>query len=200
MRSILSALALLCLGSATLWAATDGLRAFTSEQARRLAVEEGPRPVPTAVLEDQNGVAFNLADYRGRKLLVDFIYTRCRTICTALGTSFERLSNEIAARGPDGPVLLSISFDSGFDTITRLKAYAELYHADGKVWRIARVPSREALAAMLTTFEVVVIPDALGGFQHNAAIHLIDERGRLARILAYDEADLAIPVAPSDAR
>lgn len=200
MRSLLSALAVLCFGSATLWAATDGLRAFTSEQARRLAVEESPRPVPTAVLEDQDGVAFSLAEYRGRRLLVDFIYTRCRTICTALGASFARLSNDLAAHGPDGPVLLSISFDPDVDTVAQLRAYADLYHADGKIWRIARVPSKEALAAMLTTFEVVVIPDALGGFQHNAAIHLVDDSGRLARIFGYEEAGLAGDITASIAR
>jgi len=29
---------------------------------------------------------------------------------------------------------------------------------------------------------VVVIPDRRGGFEHNAALHLVDREGRLARI------------------
>src|SRR5215831_10490981 len=149
MRSVLSVLGVLCLGSAALWAGTDGLRAFTSEQARRLAVEQKPRPIPMARLQDQDGVAFNLEQYRGRKLLIDFIYTRCSTICSALGASFERLSSQIEARGPDGPVLLSISFDPDTDTVARLRAYADWHHADGKIWRIARIADRKALAAML---------------------------------------------------
>ncbi len=200
MRSILSALVVLCLGSAALWAGTDGLQAFTSEQARRLAVQNAPRSLPVVMLQDQNGVAFNLAEYRGSRLLIDFVYTRCRTICGVLGASFQRLSGQLAERGPNGPVLLSISFDPDTDTVPRLKAYADLYHADGKVWRIARVPDKEVLAAMLRTFEVVVIPDALGEFQHNAAIHLVDEHGRLIRIFGYDEAELAANAAASSER
>jgi protein SCO1/2 len=88
-------------------------------------------------------------------------------------------------------VLLSVSFDPDADTLARLRAYADLYHADGKVWRIARVADKDALAAMLRTFEVVVISDALGEFQHNAAIHLVDEHGQLTRIFGYDEAEQA---------
>ena len=197
MRSILCALVVLCLGSAALWAGTDGLRAFTSEQARRLAVQSAPRSLPAAMLEDQNGNAFSLAEYRGRTLLIDFIYTRCRTVCSALGAGFQRLSGQIAERGPDGPVLLSISFDPDTDTAPTLKAYADLYHADGKLWRIARVADKKALAKLLRTFEVVVIPDVLGEFQHNAAIHLVDEYGQLTRIFGYDEAELAGNVAAS---
>jgi protein SCO1/2 len=41
-----------------------------------------------------------------------------------------------------------------------------------------------ALRALLDTFGVVVIPDGMGGFVHNAAIHLVDEEGRLGAI--YD--------------
>lgn len=191
MRSILCALVVLCVGSVVLWAGTDGLRAFTSEQARRVAVQNKSRPLPAAVLQDQNGVAFSLAEYRGTRLLIDFIYTRCRTTCGLLGADFRRLSGQIAKRGPNGPVLLSISFDPDTDTPARLRAYADLYQADGKVWRIARVADKKALSAMLRIFEVVVIPDALGEFQHNAAIHLVDEHGHLTRIFGYDEAEQA---------
>jgi protein SCO1 len=191
MRTILCALVILCLGSAALWAGTDGLRALTAEQARRLAVQNAPRSLPAAMLEDQNGDAFSLAGYRGRRLLIDFIYTRCRSVCSTLGATFQRLSGQIAERGPNGPVLLSISFDPDTDTAPTLKAYAELYHADGKLWRIARVADKKALAKLLRAFEVVVIPDALGDFQHNAAIHLVDEHGQLTGIFGYDEAELA---------
>ena len=34
---------------------------------------------------------------------------------------------------------------------------------------------------------VVIIPDGLGGYQHNAAIHIVNPSGRLVRILDYVE-------------
>lgn len=190
LRSALCALLVLCLGSAGLWAGTDGLRAFTSEQARRLAVQRTPRPVPQAVLEDQDGRGFSLDDYRGRKVLVDFVYTRCRSICGALGAAFQRLSHDLPPAS-DGAMLLTISFDPQADTPAALKRYAQRYHADSKVWRIARPQDEATLAALLRTFEVVVVPDAYGEFQHNAALHLVDEDGRLMRIFAYDQLEQA---------
>jgi protein SCO1/2 len=190
LRSALCALLVLCLGSAGLWAGTDGLRAFTSEQARRLAVQRTPRPVPDVVLQDQDGRAFGLGDYRGRKLLVDFVYTRCRSICGALGAGFQRLSHDLPP-APDAAMLLTISFDPQADTPTALKRYAQRFSADASVWRIARPQDEATLAALLRTFEVVVVPDAYGEFQHNAALHLVDEGGRLVRIFGYDELEQA---------
>ena len=59
------------------------------------------------------------------------------------------------------------------------------------------------LAAWLRTFGIVVIPDGYGGYEHNAALHLVDERGRLVRILdlgATDEAASFLAGARSVAR
>jgi len=54
--------------------------------------------------------------------------------------------------------------------------------ADGEHWRIARVRSKADLAPLLAAFGVVVIADGLGGFEHNAAIHLLGRDGKLAEI------------------
>jgi len=189
MRDVVGTVLVLCFGSTALWAGTDGFRAFTSEQARRLAVQEAPRELPDFTLEDQDGVAFTLADYRGRRLLVDFVYTRCRSICAALSAAFQRLSQRIPADDATAPVLLSVTLDPDNDTRAKLKAYADRYGADPKVWRFARVDDRASLAALLRTFEVVVIADDSGEFRHNAALHLVDEGGRLARIYGYEELD-----------
>jgi protein SCO1/2 len=153
-------------------------------------VQRAPRPVPQAVLQDQDGRGFSLADYRGRKVLVDFVYTRCRSICGALGAAFQRLSHDLPP-APDGAMLLTISFDPQADTPAALKRYAQRYQADSKVWRVARPQDEATLTALLRTFEVVVVPDAYGQFQHNAALHLVDEDGRLTRIFAYDELEQA---------
>jgi protein SCO1/2 len=121
-------------------------------------------------------------------VLVDFVYTRCRSICSALGTGFQRLSHDLP---PSEAGLLTISFDPQADTPAALKRYAERYRADPKVWRLARPQDEAALAALLHAFEVVVVPDTYGEFQHNAALHLIDESGRLTRIYDYDELERA---------
>jgi protein SCO1/2 len=197
-RTALSTVIVLSLGIGALWAGTDGFLALTTEQARRLAVSRAPRPLPPVTLEDQDGRSFGLTEYHGKKLLVNFIYTRCRTICGVLTADFQRLTRLTRAASSSGAELLSISFDPDADTTVVLKAYADRYLVDGKVWRFARIEDRAALGELLRAFEVVVIRDPFGDFQHNAAIYLLNENGRLVQIFGYDQleqaAEAAMPV------
>ena len=116
--------------------------------------------------------------------MVDFIYTGCGSVCPLLSDGFRRLDRAPVVAGGDArPLqLVSITFDS-LDTAARLREYASHYEADGESWRFARVGNTRDLAPLLESFGVVVISDGRGGFQHNAAIHVVDERGRLARVL-----------------
>tara|TARA_B100000315_G_C14508925_1_gene556016 strand:+ start:103 stop:423 length:321 start_codon:yes stop_codon:yes gene_type:complete len=82
--------------------------------------------------------------------------------------------------------LLSISFDPEHDTLDVLSSYADTFGADGSSWRMARVNDQAKLDFLLRELGVVVIPDEFGGYQHNAAIHVIDRGGRVAYILDYD--------------
>lgn len=176
------------LGTGILWWSTDGLASFTAEAARRAEVLGSPRPLPAAVLEDQEGRTFSLLDYRGKLLAVEFIYTRCMTVCRTLGVAFRQVRDHVpqSMLGPEF-ALVSISFDTARDDTRSLKAYGDAYGADSHNWRIARVRSAADLQLLLEAFAVVVIPDGLGGFEHNAAIHLVDRDGRLALISDIDE-------------
>lgn len=169
-------------GSALLWTATDGLSALTSEQVRRQAIAAAPRALPAAQLVDRYGQAFTLADLAGGPVVVDFIYTRCPTVCRAMGDTFKQLDAAL----PPNITLLSISFDSAHDSVEILDGYARWQGADGVRWRHARVDDAAELAVLLETFGIVVIDDGYGGFQHNAALHVVNSAGRLARVLDYD--------------
>jgi protein SCO1/2 len=165
-----------------LWTETDGLRAFTTESARRLKVANAPIIVPPTHLELETGETIKFADLLGSIVLVDFIYTQCPTVCVALGTNFARLQDALRRGGRNDVRLLSISFDPEHDTPEALRAYGEAYGADMRLWSLARVHDGAELKRLLTIFGIVVIQDELGGFTHNTAIHLVDRNGRLARI------------------
>jgi protein SCO1/2 len=184
-RLVLASAAALAASAAVLWTGTDGLRAFTSEQARRLEIAAHPLPVPAARFEDQQAREFRLDEYRGAPVAIEFVYVRCRALCTVMGAGFERLQEELG-RADDDLRLLSVSFDPERDTPEALAEYAQRYRADGARWRIARVADRAELERLLGAFGVVVLADRRGEFQHNAAIHLVDRDGRLARILDLD--------------
>lgn len=187
-RGIVSTALVVACGAATFWWGTDGFSAFTAEAARRGAILRSPRPVPAVVLEDQDGRRFSLDDYRGRLLAVEFLYTRCMTVCRSLGMAFRQIREAVPpeALGRDF-ALLSISFDPERDDTASLKTYGRNFGADGEHWRLARVRNVAELAALLDAFGVVVIPDRFGGFEHNAAIHLVGRDGRLVEISDLDE-------------
>lgn len=176
------------LGIGVFWAGTDGFTAFTAETARRADVLRTPRSLPAAALEDQDGRRFSLQDYQGRLLAVEFIYTRCATICRSLGMAFRQVRERLPAQmlGRD-VALLSISFDVARDDPASLKTYGQAFGADGAHWRVARIHSEADVAPLLAAFGVVVIADGLGGFEHNAAIHLLGRDGKLAQISDIDQ-------------
>lgn len=185
LRTAALSVALVLAGGGGLAVATDGFQAFTTETARRVAVRRHPVVLPAVPLENQSGVPFSFTDLRGKWLLVDFIYTRCLTLCTSLGGDFAQLEQQLAGPIAQGKVMfLSISFDPAHDTPAELAAYLVRFRNRGPGWQAARPVSGEGLRLLTAAFGITVIPDQFGGYTHNAAIHLVDPGGRLVDI--YD--------------
>jgi protein SCO1/2 len=192
MRSVAATIAVILAGVTVLWHTTDGARAFTTEGARRLAVAQHPPAIPDVLLQDRNGALFRMSELRTRTVVVDFIYTGCLTFCRVMGNTLQQVRRELPADGAGEDVmLLSISFDPANDTPARLRAYAKRYGANPGDWKIARVINADALPRLLDVFGITVIPDGLGGFEHNAALHVVQD-GRLVSIVDYDDAMAAI--------
>ncbi len=168
---------------------TLGFRAWTSEDARRLRVAEHPVALSPLAVVDADGATRTLWDANAhpRAWLVTFVYTRCATICQSLGSEFEQLQAAIAADPTaSGVRLVSLSFDRAHDTPQALAGYAHRFHVDPALWTVATPASEAGLARVLRESGVVVIDDGLGGFAHNAAIHVVVPPGRLVAIFGMD--------------
>ncbi|NMF89628.1 SCO family protein [Aromatoleum petrolei] len=193
MRTAVTCALIVLSGLAAFSEVSAGFRVVTSEAARRLAVREHAPQIPDAMLA--GATAHSLHDdlaRDGRIALVDFIYTRCETVCSVLGTEFQQLQQELKRRGLQDRVrLISISFDPA-DDANALARYASRVHADALVWRFERVADPQALRRLLDAFGIVVVPDGMGGFVHNAAIHTLAPDGRLIRIDDVGEARIAL--------
>mgnify|MGYP003582504419 CR=1 FL=1 len=175
---------------------TRGFAAVTSDGVRRLDLERAPRSLPDIPLVDQSGQVLSLAEYgkpSAYTTFVTLVYVSCQTICrtSAAGQSF--LQQEIRARGLGDKVrLLTLSFDPVNDTPQILARHARSLGADRAIWRSATVRNPADLASMLNLFDLVVIPDGLGGYSHNAALFRIDQGGRLTKAYDVDRPDLAL--------
>jgi protein SCO1/2 len=83
--------------------------------------------VPDYGLVNQDGQPIHLAQYRGKVLLLTFIYTRCPIpeYCTLMSQNFAQIEAELAKQ-PDHyqkTHLLSISIDPDYDTPAVLRSY-----------------------------------------------------------------------------
>jgi len=195
MQAAFASLLIIAFGSVSLWQATDGLGALTTEGARRLQVAATPLDLPDLFLEDMGGGEVILGEPGDGLTFAEFIYTTCPTICREAGEEMARLRDRLVEDGLEDQVrLLSISFDPAYDDPAAMTAYGELHDADGQIWTIAR-PDQGDLATMLESFGVQVIPDEYGGYEHNAALHLIDRSGRLSGIFDIDDIEGAAAAA-----
>lgn len=86
--------------------------------------------VPKVILTRQDGrkVRLDRALDDGRPVVLNFIYTRCATICPMSSQLFERFQESLGTRAARVH-LVSISIDPEEDTPQRLRAYARKYHA-----------------------------------------------------------------------
>lgn len=202
-RTALATLALALLGwSSAAWLTHD-FQAWTAEGVRRLAVIEQPVVAPTVTLAGPGLVGADLHTWlagAGRATVVDLIYTRCPTVCTTLGSGFQQLQLALTKPPADGVKLLSISFDPAHDDAASLQRYAAQWRADPSRWQVATVRDADQLQRLLSAFQVVVIDDGRGGYAHNAALLVIDGRGRLVRIFDDNELELALNYARAIAR
>ena len=176
--------------SAFSWTTLD-FRAFTTEDARRLRIAAAPAPISSPRVIGADGVSQTLwnADGKTRVWLVTFMYASCPSVCLASGTEFQQLQASIGAA--DGVRLASLSFDRGRDTPEALAAYARRFRADPARWLVAVPESDAMLSRLLRETGVVAIEDGVGGYVHNAAIHVVTASGRLVALFdpeRYQEA------------
>lgn len=194
--ALVAAITALCVGLLTAWQLTRGLTAFTSESWRRAAVIGNPRPLPHVVLQDQAGKTFGLQELCGRVLLINFVYTQCPGVCSALGGESAQLASRFAEPIQSGQMaVLSVSFDPSRDSPERLMQFKARWDPGNTGWRVTRPVSGVESQALLDAVGVVVIPDGRGGFDHNAALHIVDKSCRLTQIIDLEDfgkADAAV--------
>ena len=99
--------------------------------AHLLAVGES---VPDLPLKNQDGKTIRFRDFRGKAVLLTFIYTRCPmpNFCPRLSSQFAKIHDDLKKTPEDyrRTHLLSITFDPKYDTAAVLRRYGLAYLDD----------------------------------------------------------------------
>lgn len=183
------ALALLAaLGGAALAAAQSAgvTPALDQTAALRLSQAAVGRPIGDFTLFDREGRPLRLETYRGKPLLVSFIYTGCFQVCpTTTRALQETVSAAQNSLGSDQFRVVSIGFNQPADSPQALKSFAAQHGIRLPNWEFLSPPG--AIVADLARafgFSFVATP---AGFDHILQVSVVDAQGRIYRQI-YGEA------------
>ena len=148
--------------------------------------------LPAFALTDETSTPATEAALRGHVTIVNFIFTRCTTICPAFSMKMEHVQEQTADLG-DEIKLLSISVDPQYDTPDRLREYAARFHAEPRRWHfltgaidaIRTVVEQGLLTAMVNNG---VTPSGVPDIAHGQHFILLDDKLHLRG--AYDSNDV----------
>jgi protein SCO1/2 len=159
-------------------AAASQLRQDTSTRGRGVYREVG-ETVPQFTLYDQDGGVVSVSRFRGRRVVLNFIYTRCpiATMCPASTEHMQALQRAAKAKGVANLELVTISLDPAYDTPSVLKEYARVRGIDTGNFTFLTGPEG-AVRDLLAQFGVVVEPGE-NYLKHTLATLLIDEHGKI---------------------
>ncbi|MBS1119008.1 MAG: electron transport protein SCO1/SenC [Deltaproteobacteria bacterium] len=151
-------------------------------------------PVPAFTLVDERGYEFTQEALRGHPTIVDFVFTRCDTICPVVSSKMERLQDKTGDRKASALKLLSISVDPEYDTPARLAEYATRYHADVERWRFLTGPKDKVTALVTGAFMINMdrdgpMPSGAPSIAHQGYFVLVDAELRIRGV--YDSRDQA---------
>lgn len=143
--------------------------------------------VPDFSLRNQNGKTIDLKQFRGKALLLTFVYTRCplAEYCPRMSRNFADVDRALAsdAKLYAKTHLLTVSFDPKYDTPTVLRSYGAAYtgryvNETFAHWDFA-APSEEELGRMEQFFNLGVTAQE-GALQHSLSTVLIGPDGKVA--------------------
>jgi protein SCO1 len=133
---------------------------------------------PAFALRDQDGKRVTMAAYRGRPVVVTFVYSTCEDTCPAL---VDQVRGALDDTGADVP-LLAVSVDPANDTEARARRFLNERRMTGRARFL--LGTREELAPVWRGYGVQPQTDDL---EHSASVVLVDARGRQRVGFPYDQ-------------
>ena len=115
--------------------------ACAREEPMRGTVLSSPGPAHDFRLTDQRGEAVSLSDFRGKVVVLTFLYTSCRDLCPVV--TF-RLKETLEELGPEAErvALVAVTVDPERDDVERLREYSQRWGMSDR-WSFVTGPREE---------------------------------------------------------
>lgn len=198
-----------------LWAVFAGLVLIPAVRPL-LRFEPAPPPVyaqlPDYSLIDSGERPFGSGELAGQVYVVNFIFTRCASICPLLTEAMARLERRYVSEGVERVRLVSITVDPAWDTPERLREYVSARGLPTDRWSFLTGPPERVRALVVEGFKTPLgtasqLPgqeqtnaenladnlaegDSLIDIAHTGKLVLVDQQGGIRGYYDSDESGL----------
>jgi protein SCO1/2 len=189
----LAALLVFLLMAAQAGAAADA--AQSEKAALALSQSVLGKPVAEHTFTDSEGRRVRLSQFRGKPLVVSFVYTGCYEVCpTTTRFLAKAVRSAQQTLGSDSFHVLTVGFNLPFDHPLAMKNFAKRQGVDLPGWSFLS-PDPAALEQLLRDFGFSYTQTPKG-FDHIIQVSIVDPEGRIYRQLYGDSFDLPLLVGP----
>lgn len=141
-------------------------------------------PAPAFTLRDQDGREVSLGAYRGRVVVLTFLYLGCGAPCTLIAQQIRGALDELAAAHAPEPAVLIVSADPRSDTRAGVAHLLAEVSLSGRALYLSGSPAQ--LRAVWRAYDVKPASAGRSVFAEYAPVLLIDARGA-ERVLFQSE-------------
>ncbi len=143
--------------------------------------------LPNVKLVDQDGNSVNLADLKGRLVLVDFIYTTCPGPCELMTAKLSKVAENLGATLGNQVEIVSITLDPGHDHPQQLLDFAKAQNAKRPGW-LFLTGEPQNVERVMAPFKVQRRREPNGMIDHVIEFFLVGRDGRELRQYNPNEA------------
>ncbi len=157
----------------------------------------GKQPAPDFKLSDQNGSAVSLADFRGKVVVLTFLYTHCPDECPLIASKLS-VTSGLLGDAMNRAAYVAVSVDPDNDTPLAVAQFVQQHQLDGKLRYL--IGTREQLQPVWSAYSLYVAPSPTNAtfpsVSHSTRVIVIDKAGnqRVNFGSDFDPADLAFDV------
>jgi len=149
-----------------------------------------PRTAPSLALTNYDGTPVELAQFRGRAVLVTFVYTHCPNVCSTIVANLGAAQRLLGAQASRVQII-AVTTDPVGDTPAAVQSFLAARGLTGKMMYLLGTPAAVKIAWL--AWQIAAAPDTQDPalVDHTAAVFGVSASGKVVTIYPAD-------VRPSD--
>ena len=136
----------------------------------------GSTPAPDFLLKDQFGNSTSLAQFKGKPVVLTFLYTHCPDVCPLTAEKIHTTMQSLGSNAQHVAVL-AVSMDPKGDTASAAQNFAKVHKLGNYFYYL--IGAHNELAPVWASYSVdAQAATSSGVVNHSSAIYVIDKQGR----------------------